>query len=110
VPALLAPHLPRAGRVLDISAGEGQLARRVHHLIQSRGYAAKLEACDLFPGNFRVPEVPCHGIGQHGGLPLDDHSVDLAYSLELRHRAHSFACQNATEASAPTGAPVSSYE
>ena len=69
--------------MLDIGAGEGYLARRVHDLIKRNGYAAKLEACDLFPDNFRVPEVPCHAINLHGGLPLDDQSVDLAYSVEV---------------------------
>jgi len=81
--ALLEPHLARAGRVLDIGAGEGYLARRVHDLITTRGYATELEACDLFPGNFRVPEVRCHAIDLHGGLPLADQSVDLAYSVEV---------------------------
>ena len=80
---LLEPQLARARRVLDIGAGEGYLARRVHDLIKSNGYAAELEACDLFPGNFRVPEVPCHAIDLHGGMPLDDQSVDLAYSVEV---------------------------
>lgn len=81
--ALLEPHLARGGRVLDIGAGEGYLARRVHDLIAAKGYAATLEACDLFPGNFRVPEVTCHAIDLHGGLPLADQSVDLAYSVEV---------------------------
>ena len=81
--ALLESHLARASRVLDIGAGEGYLARRVHDLIERKGFAAKLEACDLFPDNFRVPEVPCHAINLHGGLPLDDQSVDLAYSVEV---------------------------
>ena len=67
----------------DRCAGEGYLARRVHDTIKSNGYAAKLEACDLFPENFRVPEVPCHAINLHGGLPFDDQSVDLAYSVEV---------------------------
>jgi SAM-dependent methyltransferase len=30
-----------------------------------------------------VPEVPCHAINLHGGLPLADQSVDLAYSVEV---------------------------
>ena len=81
--ALLEPHLAQASRVLDIGAGEGYLARRVHDLIKGNRYAAQLQACDLFPGNFRVPEVPCHAIDLHGGLPLEDQSVDLAYSVEV---------------------------
>ena len=81
--ALLESHLARARQVLDIGAGEGYLARRVHDLIKSHGYAAELRACDLFPENFRVPEVPCYAIDLHGGLPLADQSVDLAYSVEV---------------------------
>jgi SAM-dependent methyltransferase len=81
--ALLESHLAQAHRVLDIGAGEGYLARRVHDLIARQGYAAQLEACDLFPDNFRVPEVPCHAINLHGGLPLADQSFDLAYSVEV---------------------------
>ena len=81
--ALLEPHLARASRVLDIGAGEGYLARRVQDLIETRRLAAKLEACDLFPDNFRVAGVPCHAIDLHGGLPLEDQSVDLAYSVEV---------------------------
>lgn len=81
--ALLAPHLAQAARVLDIGAGEGYLAQRVHDLIQAQGHAARLEACDLFPQNFRVPAVPCHAINLHGGLPLADGSIDLAYSVEV---------------------------
>jgi SAM-dependent methyltransferase len=52
-------------------------------LIASKGYPARLEACDLFPENFRVPIVPCHAINLHGGLPLENASVDLAYSVEV---------------------------
>lgn len=81
--ALLEPYVAQAGRVLDLGAGEGYLARRVHDLITSKAYATRLEACDLFPDNFRVPGVPCHAINLHGGLPLDDQSFDLAYSVEV---------------------------
>lgn len=89
---LLRPHLARAATVLDIGAGEGYLARRVHELVVREGLAARVEACDLFPGNFRVPEVPCHAIDLHGGLPLPDGSVDLAYSVEVvEHLEDQFA-------------------
>ncbi len=89
---LLAPHLGAAGTVLDIGAGEGYLARRVHAAIRAGGHAARLEACDLFPDNFKVPEVPCRAIDLDGGLPLPDGSVDLAYSVEvLEHLEDQFA-------------------
>lgn len=89
---LLVPHLAAARTVLDIGAGEGYLAQRVHAAIRERGHAARLEACDLFPENFRVPEVPCRAIDLDGGLPLPDGSVDLAYSVEvLEHLEDQFA-------------------
>lgn len=89
---LLAPHLGASGAVLDIGAGEGYLARRVHAAIRAGGHAARLEACDLFPDNFKVPEVPCRAIDLDGGLPLPDSSVDLAYSVEvLEHLEDQFA-------------------
>lgn len=81
--ALLEPHLAQARRVLDIGAGEGYLAQRVHDLILARGYAAKVEACDLFPNNFRASEIECHAINLHGGLTLPDQCIDLAYSVEV---------------------------
>jgi len=90
--ALLRPHLGTAGRVLDVGAGEGYLAQRVQAAIQEGGHRARLEACDLFPENFRVPGVPCHAIDLDGGLPLPDGSVDLAYSVEvLEHLEDQFA-------------------
>lgn len=89
---LLAPQLETAQRVLDIGAGEGYLARRVQEYIDERGLPAHLEACDLFPGNFRVPGIECHGIDLHGGLPFPDQSIDLAYSVEvLEHLEDQFA-------------------
>lgn len=81
--ALLEPHLAQAQRVLDIGAGEGYLATRVRDLVVAKGYAAQVEACDLFPANFRATGIPCHAINLHGGLTLPDQSVDLAYSVEV---------------------------
>ena len=81
--ALLEPHLAQARCVLDIGAGEGYLATRVRDLVVAKGYTARVEACDLFPENFRAPGIECHAINLHGGLTLADQSVDLAYSVEV---------------------------
>jgi SAM-dependent methyltransferase len=81
--ALLEPHLSSAAVVLDIGAGEGYLAQRVHAVMTECGLGARLEACDLFPDNFHVPGVHCHPIDLDGELPLPDASVDLAYSVEV---------------------------
>jgi hypothetical protein len=43
--ALLRPRLAAAAMVLDIGAGEGYLARRVHAAIVEGGHPARLEAC-----------------------------------------------------------------
>jgi len=89
---MLKPHLQTARRVLDIGAGEGYLASRVQDHIQQHNLAARLEACDLFPDNFRVAGILCHGIDLHGGLPLPDQCVDLAYSVEvIEHLEDQFA-------------------
>ena len=79
--SLLEPHLARAQRVLDIGAGEGYLATRVRDLVVAKGYAAKVEACDLFPENFRAAGIECHAINLHGGLPLADQSVRKRSSM-----------------------------
>lgn len=90
--ALLQPHLSSAAVVLDIGAGEGYLAQRVQSAIADRGLPARLEACDLFPDNFRVADVLCHAIDLDGGLHLPDASIDLAYSVEvLEHLEDQFA-------------------
>jgi SAM-dependent methyltransferase len=81
--ALLEPHLAQAGLVLDIGAGEGYLATRVRNAVLAQGHSARVEACDLFPDNFRAPGIPCHAIDLQGGLKLADRSVDLAYSVEV---------------------------
>lgn len=80
---MLAPRFETAKRVLDIGAGEGYLARRVKEYIDEHGLTAQLEACDLFPENFRIPGVACRGIDLHGGLPFPDQSIDLAYPVEV---------------------------
>lgn len=81
--ALLRPHLAQAGAVLDVGAGEGYLASRVAEEIRARGHAARLEACDLFPENFRVEGVACRQVDLDGGLPYGDSAFDLVYSVEV---------------------------
>jgi SAM-dependent methyltransferase len=81
--SLLRPWLANAAAVLDVGAGEGYLALRVAEEIQAGGHAARLEACDLFPENFRVEGVPCKRVDLDGGIPYADGSFDLAYSVEV---------------------------
>ena len=60
--ALLESHLARADRVLDIGAGEGYLARRVHDLIRSHGLCGKAGGMRSFSRQLPGPggAVPRH--------------------------------------------------
>src|SRR5918994_84000 len=62
---------PRPGRVLDMAAGSGAFARRLAEL----GFS--VEACDLFPEQFRVPEVSIKFADLSARLPYADDSFDV---------------------------------
>jgi 2-polyprenyl-3-methyl-5-hydroxy-6-metoxy-1,4-benzoquinol methylase len=77
---------PRAGRVLEMAAGSGAFARRLAEL----GFS--VEACDLFPEQFRVPEVPVKFADLSERLPYDDESFDFLSCLEgIEHLEDQFA-------------------
>jgi 2-polyprenyl-3-methyl-5-hydroxy-6-metoxy-1,4-benzoquinol methylase len=77
---------PRGGRVLDMAAGSGAFARRLLDL----GF--QVEACDLFPEQFRVPEVPVRFADLSARLPYDDGSFDVLSCLEgIEHLEDQFA-------------------
>ena len=77
---------PRTGRVLDMAAGSGAFARRIREL----GFS--VEACDLFPEQFRVPEIPVKFADLSERLPYDDGSFDVLSCLEgIEHLEDQFA-------------------
>jgi 2-polyprenyl-3-methyl-5-hydroxy-6-metoxy-1,4-benzoquinol methylase len=77
---------PRTGRVLDMAAGSGAFARRLFQL----GF--EVEACDLFPEQFRVPEIPVRFADLSERLPYDDASFDVLSCLEgIEHLEDQFA-------------------
>jgi 2-polyprenyl-3-methyl-5-hydroxy-6-metoxy-1,4-benzoquinol methylase len=67
---------PCEGRVLEVAAGSGAFARRLVDL----GFA--VEACDLYPGDFRVPEVHCRFADLSDRLPYPDASFEYLSCLE----------------------------
>ena len=77
---------PRQGRVLEMAAGSGAFARRLVEL----GFA--VEACDLFPEQFRVPEVPVKYADLSERLPYPDASFEFLSCLEgIEHLEDQFA-------------------
>jgi 2-polyprenyl-3-methyl-5-hydroxy-6-metoxy-1,4-benzoquinol methylase len=67
---------PREGRVLEVAAGSGAFARRLV------GLGHSVEACDLYPEEFRVPEVRCSYADLSDRLPYADASFEYLACLE----------------------------
>jgi 2-polyprenyl-3-methyl-5-hydroxy-6-metoxy-1,4-benzoquinol methylase len=77
---------PREGRVLEVAAGSGAFARRLVNL----GFA--VEACDLYPDAFKVPEVRCRYADLSDRLPYEDASFEYLSCLEgIEHLEDQFA-------------------
>lgn len=79
--------LPR-GRLLDLPAGSGALAYRLH----KDGFA--VTACDIHPEQFEPAEIPCVRGDLGGRLPFEDASFDCATFIEgpehAENPAHAF--------------------
>jgi 2-polyprenyl-3-methyl-5-hydroxy-6-metoxy-1,4-benzoquinol methylase len=72
--------------VLELAAGSGAFAKRLHDL----GFA--VEACDLYPDQFLVPEVPVKFADLSERLPYDDDSFAYLSCLEgVEHLENQFA-------------------
>lgn len=77
---------PREGRVLDVAAGSGAFA---HRLV---GLGFTVEACDLYPEQFKAPGVPVKYADLSERLPYDDASFDYLSCLEgVEHLEDQFA-------------------
>jgi 2-polyprenyl-3-methyl-5-hydroxy-6-metoxy-1,4-benzoquinol methylase len=84
--AMIFDGWPRQGRVLEMAAGSGAFARRLVEL----GFS--VEACDLFPEQFRVPEVPVKYADLSERLPYQDASFEFLSCLEgIEHLEDQFA-------------------
>ena len=77
---------PREGRVLEVAAGSGAFAQRLVQL----GFT--VEACDLYPEQFKVPAVPVRFADLSDCLPYDDQSFAYLSCLEgVEHLEDQFA-------------------
>jgi 2-polyprenyl-3-methyl-5-hydroxy-6-metoxy-1,4-benzoquinol methylase len=76
----------RQGRVLETAAGSGAFAKRLVEL----GFT--VEACDLYPEQFRVPGVPVRFADMSERLPYEDASFEVLSCLEgVEHLEDQFA-------------------
>lgn len=76
----------RAGRVLEVAAGSGAFTRRLLQL----GYA--VEACDLYPEQFKVGEVPVKFADLSKSIPYESDSFEYLCCLEgIEHLEDQFA-------------------
>ena len=77
---------PREGRVLELAAGSGAFAQRLVEL----GFT--VEACDLYPEQFRAAGVPVRFADLSERLPYDDGSFEYLSCLEgVEHLEDQFA-------------------
>jgi len=67
----------RAGRILDVGAGEGYLCR----MLKDIGY--RVEACDFQQENFKCPDVPFTKANLNSRIPFEDNSFDCVISVEV---------------------------
>jgi len=76
----------RGGRLLEVGAGEGYLARLLAGHIQEKygvAPAEMLSACDLHPENFKPRELNCDRVDPDGRLPYSDASFDRVTCVEV---------------------------
>jgi SAM-dependent methyltransferase len=68
---------PAGLKILDVGAGEGALTQKLH------GMDYHMQACELFPENFRVPEVKCDRVDITQSFPYPDHAFDIVIAVEV---------------------------
>ena len=85
----------RQAKIIDVAAGEGFFCRMLgQHLQERYGLtpSSSLSACDLFPENFKYPEIACRQAQADQGLPYADASFDVACRIEvIEHLENPFA-------------------
>lgn len=64
-------------KILDVGAGEGALTQRLLEM----GY--HMQACDLSPDLFRLPDIPCDRVDITKSFPYQDQTFDLVIAVEV---------------------------
>lgn len=83
--ALVAGDALAGRQVLDVGAGEGYFSSLLGEYLKTQGVTpgTVLRACDLFPEQFRYPDVPCDRVEAGMRLPYADATFDVACSIEV---------------------------
>jgi SAM-dependent methyltransferase len=83
--ALVLADVLAGRRLVDVGAGEGLFTSWVGERLKAQGVvpATVLRACDLFPDQFRYPDVPCDPVDVGMRLPYPDAAFDVACSIEV---------------------------
>jgi 2-polyprenyl-3-methyl-5-hydroxy-6-metoxy-1,4-benzoquinol methylase len=68
---------PGGLKILDVGAGEGALTQSLHAL----GY--HMQACDLFPDDFKFSDLECKEVDVTKSFPYPDHAFDRVIAVEV---------------------------
>jgi 2-polyprenyl-3-methyl-5-hydroxy-6-metoxy-1,4-benzoquinol methylase len=82
---LITDRISPGGRVVDYGAGQGSMSQRIGNWFEGHGVPPRdhLIPCEIVPEIFQYHGVECRRITGNSDIPVEDHSVDLIYCIEV---------------------------